>query len=255
MNNYRHSMQWVTILLVTMLLFETSGCRVLVDQPTEIEKNLEIEYYSINPKSILEEIGKGETDIFVPLEELPKETSSIRPDSVPWNQEDFYKVAYLLHQQSAKEPFGEYKLYSIHFSMNCNEIEQDTFSYASFSFFTLMGTETQEVRAENTIAVDLTGSWAATYQAEYDPNIRKRKVVDLADYLISAETAFQIAENNGGAEKRLVYGNSCLIDAITPAAEGTGWKILYVNSQNTLERIFEVFVDAKTGMFKVISVQ
>ncbi|MBN1372453.1 MAG: hypothetical protein JW987_10995 [Anaerolineaceae bacterium] len=233
----------------------TSGCYVLVDQPREIEKKLDIRYYAIDPESILELIDKGETDVFIPLENLPEETPSIRPNSVIWSEGDFFKVAHLLHQQSAQEPFEAYNLYSMHFSMDCDDIEQGAFSYASFSFFTLVGSDEQEVRAENTIAVNLTDSWVATYQAEYYPNIRKRKAIDLAGHEISAEAALQIAEMNGGAEKRLEFGNACLIDALTPAAEGEGWKILYVNSKNTLESILEIFIDAKTGVFEIVSTQ
>lgn len=241
------------ILLTLIAVLMMSSCYALSDDAKEIEKNDEYRSYAINSMTILESLDRGDTNVFMLLEATPKASTSQPTRRVSWHQADYFRVAKALHQQSSQESLGEQNLYSISFTMDCAEIEQGTFRDATFSYFKTITNGKEETRVEYSIVIKPSENLVRTYKSEFTPNIKTKEPLNLTQNRISAEEALQIAEKNGGAEKRLSYKNNCEIYSRAPVSDANGWEVSYSNNRDGIwQTIFEIAIDSQGGTFKVL---
>jgi len=244
---------WLILLTFVTVLMMTSGCYALFDDAKEIEKNDEYRSYAINSMTILESLDRGDTNVFMLLEATPKASTSQPSNRVSWHQADYFRVAQALHQQSRQEALGEQNLYFMSFTMDCAEIEQGTYTDATFSSFKIITNGKEETRVQYSIVIKPSENLVRTYKGEFTPNIKIKEPLNLTQYRISAEEALQIAEKNGGAEERLSYKNNCEIYSRAPVSDANGWEVSYSNNRDQMWRtIFDIVIDSQSGTFKVL---
>ena len=170
----------------------------------------------------------------------------------PWSQADYFRVAQALYQQAWQELFEAQNVYAIDFQMDCAEIEQSLFSEVVLNSFRVIQMGEEETRVEYHNRISPSDHIVFTSRQEYNPNFEKKKPLDLTQYRITVEEIIQIAEKNGGAEKRLLYENDCKINALAPGLKGKGWVVSYKNDNDGWWRIFEITIDPQTGAFEVL---
>lgn len=237
--------------LIGTLLYLMSSC-ALFDDRIQVLVNDEERYFSINPVNILESLEQGNTDVFTLLEATPGPLPSTHSTAISWSQDDFFRIAQTLHERSWGESLGSQNLDFMLFNMNCLDIEQGPFSDAELKFFKIIKTKEEDIRIDYHMYILPQRNLVIASKAEYEPNIYNLKPINLAEYHITAEEALQIAEKNGGSEKRLEVDNNCKIKAIADGYESNVWSIRYVHILNIMDSFFTVAVDSQTGKFKVV---
>src|SRR5262245_51765073 len=119
--SYRRTM----IVTALFLIFLVIGY-VYVFEPGQYDKSLPVgvsdfrdrNSYQIDAGTILASIDQGETELFTPMS-VDQQTPSDK--TVSWGQSDFVKVARTLNQFVWKEPLSGWRLYSMHFSLDCKD--------------------------------------------------------------------------------------------------------------------------------------
>ena len=123
--------------------------------------------------------------------------------------------------------------------------------FNSFKTIQLVGEE--ETRIEHWITIIPAKNLVYIVKVEYQPNVRRKKPIDLEQYRITADEALQIAERNGGHEARTAVGNDCEITAFSPTVNGGGWEINYVNyPDNFVKSLYGIAIDPQTGKYEVL---
>ena len=214
------------ILLALLAINVLSSCRIYDDR-LELPKDGPWRFYSINSETILNQLDRGNMDVFNLLAATPEVISSIPATSIHWTQADYFRIAQALHQRSLGEPLGDQNLYSVSFTMGCSEIEQGTFSRAEFESFKVIQTGEEETRFERSMTITPLENSVNILEVQYQPSVKIRKSFSLTQYRITAEEGLQIAEKNGGSKIRLGVNNKCQISAIAPSSDGKGWHITY----------------------------
>jgi len=229
------------------------SCQYWLDNRNESEENYESRDYSIDPETLLEALDRGDTDVFTLLDPTPETLPTPSFSGLtPWSQADYFRFAQALYQESWQEPFEAKNIYFMNFEMDCAEIEQGLFSYVILNSFEIIQTGEEETRVEYHNVISPSRHWVSASRGEYTPNIQKKEPLDLTRYRISAEEIVQIAEKNGGAERRLLYENDCKINALAPGLKGKGWVVSYKNDNDGWRRIFEITIDPQIGAFEVL---
>lgn len=240
--------QWKIVLTLVVVVIITTGCYNLFDDGIEIETNIESQDYFINPEAILNELNKGNVDVF-----QAQATPSSSKGIYSWNQTDFLRVAQAFHQKQWQVPLGAQSLNNLSFGMNCSDVTRGKFTEAIFHSSTVVDKGGEETRVEYTIRIVPTDNLIHSSKAEFSPNLKPVEPLDLTNYTVTADDALQIAENNGGTEKRSEFNNACRIDVIAPGPDSQGWRVLYqTNRDKWWDRVFEIAINPKTGSNKVI---
>lgn len=247
-----HNNKWFRYLSLLIVLCITASCYAFFDS-REMTRNLETQRYIIDSTTILDDLDRGNVDVFTLVEGTPQVLSTQSSRLVSWSQDDFFRIAQALHQKVWNLPIGEQTLFSVTFSIDCSNVEQGAFDAAIFRTFQVIQIGEEKTRVEYTVSIFPSNNEVRTSKLEYYPSLGDYKPIDLTMYHISAEMALQIAERNGGAENRLEARNACLIDALAPGPDGKGWRVIYVNSHNKLETLYEVAINPETGAFNVMN--
>ena len=221
------------------------SCKYYIGYRAETEINREIGYYTFDPSTILDSLNRGDTDVFIFQEAWPETDTSGSSGTVFWSQEDYFRVAQVLHQQLWQVSLNTYNYYTV-FSVDCSDVENGAFSEAEFFSNQVIQSVEGEDRIEYHITINPTGDWVNALKKELSPNLHFVEPINLDDYRITAEEALQIAEENGGFDKRLEYDNTCYIDVYAPGSNFNGWHVSYYN-KNSVQRIFKVVIDPQTG--------
>jgi len=140
-----------------------------------------------------------------------------------------------------------WQLNSMDFRSGCSKI-QNGFQNGRFYFFKAVKEKEQESRIIRFIDIDPRGNFVHIKEWEFYPSLVNLEVIDLATLNISADLALQIAESNGGAEKRQSVGNACEIALVlspSPASD-KGWIAIYTRSDDRTS-FFEIEIDPITG--------
>lgn len=203
----------------------------------ENAKSILEKYYRIDSKMILDSLARGEREVFTEASSSIKQEPS-QSEPVNWNQVDYFQIADALHQLVWNESLENMKLYRMHFSLGCNEIDGGM-QYAQFIFFKVVN----DSRIRHGIEIDPRKNFVAAWETEYYPILNDWESIDLSKIKISADQALQISEKNGGQEKRLAVDNACDI-AVAISRDTTlydGWIVTYSPS------IFLDEIDPSTG--------
>jgi len=248
--SFQHK-KWFYYLSLLIVLCITASCYAFFDN-REMTRNLETQRYIIDSATILDSLDRGNTNVFTLVEETPQVLSTQPLRLVSWSQEDFLRIAQTLHQKIWQLPLGEQTLFNMTFSIDCSNVEQGSFDAAIFRTYQVIQVGGEKTRVEYTVSIFPSNNEMRTSKLEYYPSLGDYKTIDLAQYHITVDSALQIAEENGGAEKRLQFHNACLINAIAPGPNGKGWRVIYVNIDDRIEKYFEIAIDPETGVSDVI---
>jgi hypothetical protein len=133
------------------------------------------------------------------------------------------------------------------FSATCKAIESG-FQNGRFDFFKVVNENGIQSLRSRFIDIDTRGNFIYVKELKYSPASGSREVIDLKGLKVSAEQAFEIAESNGGKEKRLLAENACRVSVVlSPNSAGyRGWEVIYT-STDTGDFLFRIQVDPYTS--------
>lgn len=227
------------LLAVALLLGGTISCNM--DQ-RENETITNIQYFSIEPKSLLELVSQGKEAAFISIRDEPELSSSSKGEPVSWDQIDYFQIAEALHELVWGESLETWDLYRMDFSSGCDQIDIG-FQYAQFVFFKVINLDGQETRVGHFIEIDPSRNFIQAIETEYYPNLANWKTIDLATVKVSASEALRIAEKDGGLEKRTAVKNECSVSVgiSRDTVVYDGWLVIYSPS------VFIDKIDPGTG--------
>lgn len=209
----------------------------------------DIGYFKIDPHTILESLGRAETNIFMPLLEDPSSVESLTNVSFFWTQADFLKIVSALGILIWDDPMKlrDWSIYDYYFERSCHD-GPDGFDYGDITYFKTIVVNGKKVYTTRHIEIDPYFSmvrWGsgATYP---QPILHKWNGFNLAEANITAEGALRISEEHGGEEARLKVNNQCLI-IISPSKNNDKWFVNYVSTD------FSTLIDPYTGEYEIFS--
>jgi len=243
--NYRRTMI-VTALFLTFLVIGY----VYVFDPGQEDRQLPVgisdfrdqNFYRINAATILDSIDQGKTEVFTPGS-VDQQTP---PDkSVSWRQSDFVMVARTLNQFVWKEPLSGWRLYSMHFSLDCKD-EPTGFTEADFYYFKTAFHDNGKIRytTQNFFISPEYGEVLWAGGSNFPHPLIGWENIRLSQIQITAEDALAIAEANGGKETRQLVDNECMIH-VRLAGDKTWQIVIYQN--DTGSSLFRVVIDSGSG--------
>lgn len=238
-----HQKKFVKLVLIFLI---TTSCQRLSLQGEEMfigRKN----YYSFNPDTILSDIARGNTNIFLLQTFTPLPPLSHSLNAVRWDEGDFFDIAQALYKFAGNETIEGWSIRHASFNVKCEDVIEGPQS-AHFIFYKVVETHEKESRFERRINIDSSNGSASWFEYEFSPNLVQQHPIDLSKHGMSIIDVLQVAEKNGGKEIRTSVSNNCLIDV--EAARGGGvWRVSYVE---TLD-LFAIDIDALTGEYEIIS--
>ena len=240
-----------SILLLASALF----CGLLIIQlGSEYQIGQELldaseEAYQFDPNTILS--GEGKSTLFVPVP-FPEEFSESAEMPVIWKQEEYFHVVKLLMKTVWNEQIEDWRLNIITTRMDCTDFVsgQVIMRGMSIKFFREVPSPGHKVRKDLDISISPSDGIIRVYKGEYYP-YEILDYIEWSNFLISAEQAIIIAEQNGGAVVRTALSNNCGITArITAGREKDDWRVYYepINKPS----VFEIAVDERTGKHRIL---
>lgn len=219
-----------------------------------------LEYYEIDPSTILEEISAGKHNVFLKIEGEPDNYVNIYPSGTfTWSQEDYLAIAKAHHLYLTGEVVnGDWKVYGHNvFSVYQCQNNMQGFDGARFSFYK----ESPDVFLVTYMLIyPLKGmiySTSTEYKRERYLGSRFLNNTDAHFYEakalqgnITAEDALQIAENTKGEEIRNNLSNrNCSLSVSDFGDEY--WHINYSWYTDDLIFDLDLNVNAKDGSYEI----
>lgn len=239
------------IFFVFIILGSVTGCGTFVGDAKEVAINKDDRYYTFDSTTIFDALNQESQNIFSLSSITPTPESSPPSVTIPWTQSDYLRVAEAVQQSILQEPLGALNLYYATFTMNCGDINKGTFSEVDFVFYKVIQTEEGATRVQYHIILIPSENFMKTNKAEFIPNIKIIEPIDLSRYQITAEKALQIAEENGGTQKRSEVNDSCMVFGMVDGP--TGWTVTYqTRSEYRWMPIYKITIDPQTGSSKVV---
>jgi hypothetical protein len=197
--------------------------------------------YKINPQTILISLELGNTNVFEPLLEDPRDVEELTDISISWTQADFMRIFSALSKfvwDDAMDP-KVWNIYAIHFSGGCIDEDCELFHYARIIYFTKTGNSytTRFIDIQPYFGLVRWGDGASYRQ----PILHKWKGVDLAASKVSAENALKIAEENGGKERRLKVYDRCPVYIDATRFNPENWDV------SCIPGLYTFLIDLDTG--------
>ncbi len=199
-------------------------------KPNGLSSYPDVDYFKIDPKTILVSLDEGNADVFTPLQEDPDSVESLTNISFSWTQADILKIVAALGQVVWDDPMDlrHWSVYDVYFRKDCGN-NPDGFDAASITDFKEVDVNGARVYATRYVEINpyysmVISASGATYS---QPILYKRKGVDLAGATITADDALRISEEHGGKEARQKVDNKCLI-MVNPTKIYDRWNIYYI---------------------------
>jgi len=227
-------------------------CGDALDDRDEEMTNLFFQYYRIEPESILEELNAGKANVFYPVIEEPPSSPLEQQPSVLWTQDDYFLIINALFQFARDDTLTNgWQLHKMNFSSDCERFE-DGYYDGKFRFFKVVKTHEQEFRVERIVDIDLPDKVILIVENKFYPILADWSGIDLDEYFLSAGESLQIAEKNGGDQKRLSANNACYVDLffnyrVGWRRKGWWWEVRYRLNDNNMPTLFSVDINPLTG--------
>jgi hypothetical protein len=202
-------------------------------------------YYKINPKTVLADLDRGQTDVFMPEVATPE--APLLDGSISWHQADYMKVAKALFEFEWREPMYGWRLFSMGFDATCRD-DPAGFDSSQFYYFTTIVYDDGEKGniGRQVLITPQYGHVIAGGNAYYPYKWPGWRSLDLDKVVITAEDALRIAEENGGREARLSVQNKCKIRL--GLSDDFTWSVLISKDVNVGGGyIFKIEIDPYTG--------
>ncbi|MFT3891640.1 MAG: PepSY domain-containing protein [Anaerolineales bacterium] len=201
--------------------------------------------YKIEPNSILQDLERGEKDVFKPGTNISLEVNSAyKVDSFSWQHSDYMEVAKALHQFVWNETLNDWKMYGMIFARRCQDNPRG-FEGADFTFYKNNKRGGYTVHEMDLYPGDSGVSWGGS--DNWSRPLFGWTSINLQRLKITADDALQIAEENGGTEFRVKTSNMCDIQlVIKPNPDGDNDWIVGYYANNGSEH-FEIQINPYTG--------
>lgn len=234
--------RWTTLMFI-ILLWTTTACYF---EENRSSLSLPYDQYSIDPENILESISRDKKNIFIPIES-PSNSTEFQSTPVYWKQSDYLAIANSLHEVVWGESLDNWKINSVDFSMDCDEVYYG-FQYARFVFFKIANDANGGYRIAHNIIIEPLNKSASTWAEKYSPLVMTWDEVDLSQIEITSDEAFQIAEFNGGSITRKSVNNNCSVSVTFNASmpRNGNWDVSYYSDEGN----FNFQIDPITGKVK-----
>jgi hypothetical protein len=206
-------------------------------------------YFQYNPETIFASLDQGKTDLLTPLLVESPNDVDVRYDNIEWTQSDFLQVANALSQQVWNEPLDlkDWSVYFILFEGNCDD-QFGRFNNFEITYYKRIKTawETEYIaRHIGLIPWKGMAEWAGDGDFS-TPFFFGWRRIPLSKFIITADDAVRIAEENGGKAAHL-YNEKCraFVDVLEDidSTQGVVWYVDYSNIENS----FSVFINPFTG--------
>lgn len=168
---------------------------------------LPYEEFSINPATILEDISEGKKGIFIPSENPTPITEYV---SVNWTQEDYLAIASAIHEFAWNEELNDWKIHSILFYFQCEEVPFGSQS-VYLTYFKLIKSDVEEYRLVHNIVIQPQEKRIGTWAEKYTQLTSTWEEYNITEFNITSDEALQIAEDNGGKLFRESINNGCSV--------------------------------------------
>lgn len=237
----------LSILRSTALFVMMTSCDDRLTSQKEVKTSLFEQYYIIESENLIDSLKNESPDVFIPVKEQPDFLPVDRQLAVDWLQADYLYIATVLYDRVLGKSLDGWQLNEMDFRATCKKIDRG-FQNGRFDFFNLINENGIESRLSRFIDIDTRGNFIYVKEWKYSPNLRNSAVIDLKELKVSAEQAFQIAESNGGKEKRQSVENACEITVgLSPgSANYRGWVVIYTRT-DTGAFLFRIQIDPYTG--------
>ena len=208
----------------------------------------DVKIYRINSEKILESIQNGEKNIFEPLEvDFSHDSSLVYKKPFSWSQSDYLTIVNTLHQYSLHESLDDWSLLYFGFYGDCkyNPLGFDTIEV---EYFKSVGLEyiTRKIGIYPLIEEVVIGD-GATFPRM---SLLGWQTANPNNFIVEANEALNLAENNGGKEFRLAIDNECRI-FVTFSPKRLTWEVSYSpNKQNLLS--FEISIGVYGSIYKIL---
>jgi hypothetical protein len=244
----KHLNSTISVILAPVILFAmTLSCNI---GQTEDKTALFDQYYTIEPMSLMDSLKNGNMTAFSPVSEEPELLPVDQQLAVDWLQADYFYIANTLYDSVLGETLQDWQLNSMDFRLGCSKI-RNGFQNGRFEFFKVIKDKENESRISRFIDIDPRGNFVHVKEWKYYPKLVDWEIIDMAHLKISADLALQIAENNGGEERRQSIGDACNISLVlspSPASD-KGWVVIYTRNDDGTS-FFRIQIDPITGKIR-----
>ncbi len=202
-----------------------------------------IQYYKIDPETILTSLENNEGISFQLEPDSPVEKITKRP--VSWSQADYNKIASKIHDYVWHESLDDWRLYRVDFSTSCHD-SPIGFDYADYVYFKEISVNGKRLyTARDIFITPQYGDITLGSDTNFPRPFWGWKYIKTNTVNVTAEEALQLAESKGGEEARLSMQNKCQIYvSMNPDGYGhSNWKVSYSENDPTTE--FETIIPAE----------
>lgn len=215
--------------------------------PNGLSSYFETTEYKIDPTTILENLKEGEKNVFTLVMATPETDERLYTEPFPWKQLDYLNIANALHQYVWKETLDGWHVFNLSFYGDC-EYNTAGFDLFQVTYFKYVGS--QQYTAHEIDIFPLYAGVATGGGTNFPrPLFGWNESLDLDRLKITANDALRIAEQNGGKDARLAFGNKCKISVFITSNDQK-WTIIY-HEDSDAKRIFEINIDPYTGKYKI----
>lgn len=239
-------------LVLIIILIEIIACNGFYESSYEVLINKDDRVYTIDPFTILGELKRGNSEVFNLMKATPEGKPNRPAMTIFWNQADYFKVVKVLQQKGWQDPIEGLVLSSMIFNLSCSDIEQGAFSDGRITYSKVIQLKGESRRIEYNYIIIPSNERIYSTKYEYGPNVYNPNQIDMSRYRFTAEAVLQIAEKNGGAEKRLEFGNACEISLHSSGQNGKNWEVSYRTDNKYPDTFFIIIIDPETGAFNVM---
>ncbi len=242
------SSKYTSLRLCTLILAALFGMLIsCTDGQEAVKTSLFEQYYIISPENLMDSLENESLDVFIPVKEQPDFLPVDQQLALNWLQSDYLYIATTLYDRVLGKSLQGWQLHDMDFRATCENIDKG-FQNGRFDFFNVINENDVKVLISRLIDIDTRGNFIYVKEWKYSPNSGNSAVIDLNELKVSAEQAFQVAESNGGKEKRQLVENACEITiGLSPGSTNyRGWAVTYTRT-DTGAFLFRIQIDPYTG--------
>jgi hypothetical protein len=214
-------------LIILVLLFGVFSCDVF---PKEEKIVGDTQIYTYDPLTVLEKIKRKDKDILIPFPddkelELPPEEERI---PIEWSQADYFLFLDYIFTSIWEDTRANWQFSDMSFSTSCNRLHG--FDGADFQFYKNIKIENKQGESRLVRRVGFNARMKVVFvtKEEYYPRPGSWDMINSDKIEITAEKALEIADSQGGKEKRSSVDNRCSIYiSFSPLYTEFGWLVKY----------------------------
>lgn len=202
--------------------------------------------YTFNPETIFESLEQGRADVFTPYFGNPDEIE-LYYDPLVWSQSDYLKITDALSREIWATPLSSevWSIESVFFAQSC-ENDPEGFNRFHIVYFQDLGV-TNWKRTYTTRLIEIQpwrglAYWGgdAIFSSTF---LSPWKNINLENFVISADVALQIAEEQGGNETNKSHCSTISVNMYQQDNEK--WNVDYFPAY------FSMYIDAYTGEYEI----